>query len=134
MLDAALERYPDIIAIVITGCGTVKDAVDAIKQGAADFVTKPFQFDALCTSSNRRSSSGAAEVGERIPAVAAGGSLPDRWARREEPRHADLFQLLETVASTSSTVLITGETGTARNWPPAPSITTARDAPAASSP
>src|SRR5436190_21405591 len=47
VLDAALERYPDIIAIVITGFGTVKDAVDAIKQGAADFITKPFQFDAL---------------------------------------------------------------------------------------
>src|SRR5919107_34347 len=47
LLDAALERYPDIIGIVITGFGTVKDAVDAIKQGAADFITKPFQFDAL---------------------------------------------------------------------------------------
>src|SRR5512145_2821925 len=47
VLDAAIERYPEIIAIVITGFGTVKDAVDAIKQGAADFITKPFQFDAL---------------------------------------------------------------------------------------
>src|SRR4029079_7485310 len=47
VLDAALERYPDIIAIIITGFGTVKDAVNAIKQGAADFITKPFQFDAL---------------------------------------------------------------------------------------
>src|SRR5688500_2578855 len=47
VLAAAVERYPDIIAFVITGYGTVKDAVDAIKHGAADFVTKPFQFDAL---------------------------------------------------------------------------------------
>ena len=47
VLEAALERYPEIIAIVITGYGTVKDAVEAIKQGAADFITKPFQFDAL---------------------------------------------------------------------------------------
>src|SRR5688572_8856148 len=47
VLDAAIERYPEIIPIVITGYGTVKDAVDAIKQGAADFITKPFQFDAL---------------------------------------------------------------------------------------
>src|SRR3990170_1365285 len=47
VIEAALERYPDIVAIVITGYGTVKDAVDAIKQGAADFLTKPFQFDAL---------------------------------------------------------------------------------------
>ena len=47
VLDAAIERYPELIAIVITGFGTVKDAVEAIKQGAADFITKPFQFDAL---------------------------------------------------------------------------------------
>ena len=47
VLDAAIERYPEIIPIVITGYGTVKDAVEAIKQGAADFITKPFQFDAL---------------------------------------------------------------------------------------
>src|SRR5688572_31633315 len=45
VVQAARERYPGIIAIVVTGFGTVKDAVDAIKQGAADFVTKPFQFD-----------------------------------------------------------------------------------------
>ena len=47
VIDAALERYPDIIAIVVTGYGTVKDAVEAIKRGASDFVTKPFQFDEL---------------------------------------------------------------------------------------
>ena len=47
VLDAAIERYPELIAIVITGFGTVKDAVEAIKQGASDFITKPFQFDAL---------------------------------------------------------------------------------------
>ena len=47
VIDAALQRYPGIIAIVVTGYGTVKDAVEAIKRGAADFVTKPFQFDEL---------------------------------------------------------------------------------------
>src|SRR5919206_3915816 len=47
VVEAAVERYPDIIAIVITGYGTVKDAVDAIKRGARDFVSKPFQIDEL---------------------------------------------------------------------------------------
>src|SRR5213596_931687 len=47
LIQAAVERYPDIIAIVITGYGTVKDAVDAIKRGAWDFVNKPFQIDEL---------------------------------------------------------------------------------------
>ena len=58
VLEAALERYPEIIPIVITGYGTVKDAVEAIKQGAADFITKPFQFDALLhVRATRRSNS-----------------------------------------------------------------------------
>src|SRR5947199_5801673 len=47
LVQAAVERYPDIIAIVITGYGTVKDAVDSIKRGAWDFVSKPFQIDEL---------------------------------------------------------------------------------------
>src|SRR6202171_4655196 len=47
VVEAAVGRYPDIIAIVVTGYGTLKDAVDAIKRGARDFVSKPFQIDAL---------------------------------------------------------------------------------------
>ena len=82
MLDAALERYPDIIAIVITGYGTVKDAVDAIKQGAADFITKPFQFDALLHVLRSAMEQRRLQIRERLPAVAARRSLPDRRARR----------------------------------------------------
>src|SRR6185295_5914024 len=47
VIEAAVARYPHIIAIVVTGFGTVKDAVEAIKRGAWDFVSKPFQIDEL---------------------------------------------------------------------------------------
>src|SRR5580765_4867271 len=47
VVEAAVARYPHIIAIVVTGYGTVKDAVEAIKRGAWDFVSKPFQIDEL---------------------------------------------------------------------------------------
>src|SRR5919201_933370 len=47
LLEAAVGRYPEIIGVVITGFGTVKDAVEAIKRGAWDFVSKPFQIDQL---------------------------------------------------------------------------------------
>lgn len=114
VVDAALERYPEIIPIVITGFGTVKDAVEAIKQGAADFITKPFQFDALLhvvrsALEQRRLKSENAylrsqlEDRYRIEGL-VGQSAPMR----------NLYQLLQTVAATSSTVLITGETGTGK--------------------
>ena len=114
VLHAAIERYPEIIPIVITGYGTVKDAVEAIKQGAADFITKPFQFDALMhvlrsAMEQRRLKSENAYLRSQLEqryrfAGIVGRSRPMR----------ELFQLLETVAATSSTVLITGETGTGK--------------------
>jgi two-component system response regulator PilR (NtrC family) len=112
VLDAALERYPDIIAIVITGFGTVKDAVDAIKQGAADFITKPFQFDALL----HVLSSAVEQRRLRAENAYLRSQLEERYRIDgligQSPLMRGLAQLLETVAATSSTVLITGETGT----------------------
>ncbi len=114
VLEAALERYPEIIAIIITGFGTVKDAVNAIKQGAADFVTKPFQFDALLHVLN----SALEQRRLRSENAYLRSQLEDRYRIDglvgRSPVMRNLFQLLETVAATSSTILITGETGTGK--------------------
>src|SRR5215467_1490960 len=114
VVDAALGRYPDIIAIVVTGYGTVKDAVEAIKRGAWDFVSKPFQIDELlhaltaALEQRRLKSENAylrAQLDERHRFEGLIG---------KSPAMKRLFQLLETVAGTNSTILITGETGTGK--------------------
>ena len=114
VVEAAVGRYPGIVAIVITGYGTVKDAVDAIKRGAADFIAKPFQFDELMHHLQR------ALEQSRLTSENAylRSQLEERYQfegilGRSRPMRA-LFQLLETVARSTSTILVTGETGTGK--------------------
>lgn len=114
VVDAAVERYPEVIAIVVTGYGTVKDAVEAIKRGAWDFVTKPFQLDELLHVLD------AALEQRRLKSENAylRAQLDERYRFQgligKSPAMSRLFHLLETVAATSSTILITGETGTGK--------------------
>lgn len=114
VIDAALERYPGIIAIVVTGYGTVKDAVDAIKRGAADFVTKPFQFDELqhvlrTALEQRRLQSENAYLRQQLEERFGLGAIIGH-----SPSMRGVFQLIETVAGTNTTILISGETGTGK--------------------
>ncbi len=114
VVDAAVERYPDIVAIVVTGYGTVKDAVGAIKRGAWDFVSKPFHIDELThvldsALEQRRLKSENAYLRAQLEQRYRFEGLIGK--SRAMTR---LFQLLETVASTNSTALITGETGTGK--------------------
>ncbi len=114
VIDAALTRYPGIVAIVVTGYGTVKDAVDVIKRGAADFISKPFQFDELMhvlTSAleQKRLKSENAYLHQQLDERFGLGSMVGKSAAMRA-----LFQLIETVAPTTATILIGGETGTGK--------------------
>jgi two-component system response regulator AtoC len=114
VLEAARERYPEILVIVMTGFGTVRDAVAAIKCGAVDFITKPFQRDELLhvidgALEQRRLRSENAYLRSQLQARYRFEGLIGRSVAIRE-----LFQLLEVVAGTPSTILITGETGTGK--------------------
>ena len=114
VIQAARERYPGIVAIVITGYGTVKDAVEAIKRGASDFVAKPFQFDELVhvldkALKQRRLESEVAYLRSQVEERNQFGGILGRSRPMQE-----LFHLLETVASANSTILVSGETGTGK--------------------
>jgi DNA-binding NtrC family response regulator len=114
VVEAAVGRYPDVIAIVVTGYGTVKDAVEAIKRGAWDFVAKPFQIDELLHVLD--------SALEHRRLISENAYLREQLERRyqfegivgKSRAMTNLIQLLETVTATNSTILITGETGTGK--------------------
>jgi len=114
ILDAALARYPDIVVVLVTGYGTVKDAVAAIRLGAADFITKPFQFDELLhvlrAALERRDLRAENQyLRQQLDRRYGLEGLVGRSAAMRE-----LGTLLETVAPTTSTILVVGETGTGK--------------------
>jgi DNA-binding NtrC family response regulator len=114
VIESALERYPSIVAIVISGYGSVKDAVGMLKRGASNFIEKPFQFDELLHVITKE-----LELRELR-------SEKEYWKSQAEERNQfggilgrsrpmqKLFDLLESVAPANSTILITGETGTGK--------------------
>jgi len=114
VLDAALDRYPDILVVVMTGYGTVRDAVALIKRGAADLITKPFASEELLhvlqgALEQRRLRNENAYLRSQLQArYRFEGIIGQSRALRE------LFSVLDTVAQTASTILVTGETGTGK--------------------
>ncbi len=116
LLDEAFTRYPEIIAIVITGFATIREAVEVTRLGAEGFITKPFQFEELMHELN------AALEKRRLRAENdyLRSQLHERFQLDgmigRTPIMTQLRELLRTVALTSSTVLISGRPAPARNW------------------
>jgi two-component system, NtrC family, response regulator AtoC len=112
LLKKALEEEPELPIVLITAHGTIDTAVEALKSGAFDFVTKPFDKDEV-----RQIVAKALKTRELRGADAT--STPTALAARfgiigTSPSITDLYAILERVADTPTTVLITGESGTGK--------------------
>ena len=114
VLAAIKEHSPETLVIIITAFGAVEAAVAAMKAGAHDYITKPFNRDALrLTVARALRFSGLARENRR---------LKDELADRDAFRHivgtstamAGVFTVIRKVADTEATVLITGESGTGK--------------------
>ena len=101
--------------IMITGYGDIKSAVQCIKLGARDYVTKPFKLDEIFAlvkqviKDNRRLSDRQEKATESEREV-SGGSI-----RCPSKAMQPVYKLVKKVASTDKTVLIQGETGTGKD-------------------
>jgi len=106
LLRACRESRPDLPVVVLTAYGTVHTAVEAMKEGAADFLEKPVEIDDLF----RLVASLAGEAFDETAFNVSGGPT----IIGQHPKVRAAFKLLERVARTDSTVLLTGESGTGK--------------------
>ncbi len=114
VLERMKREDPDAIVIMITATRTVRTAVEAMKLGAYDYVTKPFDVDELRLIVNRALSNQALQKEVRY--------LRDRiderfdFGRMIGKSHGmkQIFHLIEQVAPSKSTVLVMGESGTGK--------------------
>ena len=114
VLKSVKERSPEMLVIIITAFGTVDIAVEAMKAGAYDYITKPFNRDELkLTVKKALQFNGLAEENKRLKS-----ELSDKADFRTivgtSKEMEKVFQVIGKVADTEAAILITGESGTGK--------------------
>ena len=114
VLNAIKESSAETLVIIITAFGTVDVAVEAMRAGAYDYITKPFNRDALkLTVKKALRFSGLAEENKRLK-----NALSDKADFRSivgsSPEMEKVFEVIRKVADTEAAVFITGESGTGK--------------------
>jgi DNA-binding NtrC family response regulator len=114
VLEKIKESDPDMIVIMITATKTVKTAVEAMKLGAYDYVTKPFDIDELRLIISRSLSTQALEkevkyLRKEIDKSFGFGNIIGKSKAME-----NIFKVVRQIADSKSTVLIMGESGTGK--------------------
>lgn len=108
-----VQRRPGLPVIVMTAFGSMETAVDALRAGAYDFVTKPFENDLLVAAIQRAvSHSQLSRTIRHLRDVAR--SSPPKDLLGQSPPMLHLMRQLGPIAASDASVLITGESGTGK--------------------
>jgi len=108
LLGAVKEQHPDLPVVMISGHGNIETAVAAIKQGAYDFIEKPFKADRLILVADRALET--SRLRREVKELKALGPLPSSIVGRS-PSVNQLRQTIDKVAPTNSRILIVGPSG-----------------------
>ncbi|HUD29929.1 MAG TPA: sigma-54 dependent transcriptional regulator [Novosphingobium sp.] len=113
LFRALHERDADLPVILVTGHGDVTMAVDALKAGAWDFLTKPFDPAALVAAADRAATARALVLDNRRLRAQAQGSEPSGLVG-QSPAIRRLREMIPTLADADIDLFIEGETGTGK--------------------
>ena len=115
ILEHCRTHHPNLIVILMTGYATVDTGVEAIRAGAFDLMTKPLIDEEVLIAINRAlSQQQVLEENEQLKA-----QLDKRFAKESivgsDQQMQKIFDMVDNIANTKATVLITGESGTGKS-------------------
>ncbi|MDR0466951.1 MAG: sigma-54 dependent transcriptional regulator [Deltaproteobacteria bacterium] len=113
-LQEIKREKPDLPILIMTAYSDVKTAVEAIKAGAYDYLTKPLNFDELRQTMERALDHAALRHENGILRDALAASLDTGGIISQSPVMRKMMQSLTVIAPSEATVLITGESGTGK--------------------
>jgi two-component system response regulator HydG len=106
---------PALPVVIMTAYSSVDDAVEAMKHGAHDYLTKPLDFDRLrLTLTRALDHHQVEEKRQQVQAQESKGQLVNSSIIGNSPPMQELLEMISYVAATEATVLITGESGTGK--------------------
>ncbi|MHC5001975.1 MAG: sigma-54-dependent transcriptional regulator, partial [Planctomycetota bacterium] len=115
LIRRAKERHPDVVPVVITGFGTIESAVKAIRSGAIDYLTKPMVDEELLVAVEKAVQQHALRAENMILRQ----QLDQRFGLDNivgaDVRMRRIFDVIEAVAASRTTVLMSGDSGTGKS-------------------
>jgi len=115
LLAIVKQDIPDLTVVMMTAYGKVEMAVEAMKQGAHDFITKPFEHEALIVRLKKALERGALiRENTRLQRVCSSDAIFQDLVGKSE-RMQRLYDTIKMVAGTDLTVLITGPSGSGKD-------------------
>lgn len=114
VLERIKQKDPESIVIMITATKTVRTAVEAMKLGAYDYITKPFDVDELRLTLSRAFSTKALKEENKRLRIELDKSFSFENIIGKSKAMKEIFKIVQQVADTRSTVLIMGESGTGK--------------------
>jgi two-component system, NtrC family, response regulator len=112
LLKRVLDEYDGLPVVMLTAHGSVDTAVSAMKLGAFDYLSKPFDKDELRLVIKKAAATADLSIGEPERTK---GTFPGKYGMiGQSPKLQAVFRTIDKVAASPSTVLITGESGTGK--------------------
>ena len=115
LLDRLRRDYPSMPVVLITAFGSIETAIRAVKEGAFDYISKPFDIGALVSTVRRALAQQSSQTG---PLTAAEDEIEVEDLSKEmigrSPAMLEVYKLVARVADATAAVLITGESGTGK--------------------